>query len=464
MARSRNRLLRIVSRARAAFANVAKHISYPYLLCAATVLVLVSRLPWLSNGYGRDPDAYRVVSVARTILNDGVYEASRLPGYPVHEYLVALTAGANGPVVPNGLTALFSCAAFVFLSLILRVHQIRHHLLMAFAFALTPVVYINSVVTMDYMIALALSLGGVYFGIVGRPIIAGVMVGLSIGSRITAAAILPPLVLWMMLEAGTFRPSRRIVQLCLTATAVAVVCFFPVIHRYGLAFLTYSDSVPYPTQQEFWRKVIVGVGGDVGVVSLLVLVSTLPFVLARRWPAVTQRDRNTLAMCFGMIVIYFALFIRLPHEAAYLIPAVPFVAVVVALVLPWRLSVALALLMLPSSFVSLGPNGRPYLAGPILVDYWARQASSREMTSILQAAQRLPMGSVLVAGWKLPQLMIERAENDKPVCVYGLSDAQYRDYVAAGGRIYFLEGMNDFNMQTTGFDIASAGGTRLDPE
>ena len=140
-------------------------------LALAGLAVLLTRLPWIGSGYGSDPDGYRVVISARQIAHSGVYEASRLPGYPAYEYLTALSAAAP-PWVSNAVTALFSVAAFVFFALIMRELGVRGYLLMALAFAMTPVIYVSSCCTMDYIPALA-----------GQPAAGGAAAGLAVRRR-----------------------------------------------------------------------------------------------------------------------------------------------------------------------------------------------------------------------------------------------------------------------------------------
>jgi hypothetical protein len=112
-------------------------------LALAAVAVLATRLPWIGSGYGSDPDGYRVVIVARQIARSGLYEASRLPGFPAYEYLTALSAW-SAPWVSNLVTALFSVASFVLFAVIARELGVRRYVLIALAFAMTPVVYLSS--------------------------------------------------------------------------------------------------------------------------------------------------------------------------------------------------------------------------------------------------------------------------------------------------------------------------------
>ncbi len=57
--------------------------------------ILISRFPFIEYGYGIDPDAWRVASVANTIYTTRDYVASRLPGYPVQEITYALLPFKN---------------------------------------------------------------------------------------------------------------------------------------------------------------------------------------------------------------------------------------------------------------------------------------------------------------------------------------------------------------------------------
>ena len=83
------------------------------------IFVLLTRIPFLSHGYGIDGDSWSVAITANNIHNSGIYEASRFPGYPVHEYLGSIFVKA-GPSGLNALTAIFSCIAVLFFALTLR--------------------------------------------------------------------------------------------------------------------------------------------------------------------------------------------------------------------------------------------------------------------------------------------------------------------------------------------------------
>src|SRR3954451_14754050 len=50
----------------------------------------LARLPYINEGYGTDPDAWRVVMTAQHLWDKGQYFPSRLPGNPLHEFVVTL--------------------------------------------------------------------------------------------------------------------------------------------------------------------------------------------------------------------------------------------------------------------------------------------------------------------------------------------------------------------------------------
>ncbi len=122
------------------------------------VVVFLSRVPFLRNGLGTDPDAWRVANTARSIALSGMYSYSRPPGYPFQEIFYSLMWNAS-PILFNAVSAIFSVVAFVFFALILSRINCRRPIFGAMALVFIPVVFINSTTSMDYVWALAFILG-----------------------------------------------------------------------------------------------------------------------------------------------------------------------------------------------------------------------------------------------------------------------------------------------------------------
>ena len=132
-----------------------------FFLC---VTVFISRLPFLSAGFGSEEDAWLLPLTAKSIALNGSYEMSRAPGHPLQELLYALMYN-NGlsAFATNLISAIASVIAAVFFALALQNLNFKHYLFAAFAFAFTPAIFIASTYTIDYIPAIAFVMGSFYF-------------------------------------------------------------------------------------------------------------------------------------------------------------------------------------------------------------------------------------------------------------------------------------------------------------
>jgi hypothetical protein len=433
------------------------------VLALAAAAVLLTRLPWIGTGYGSDPDGYRVVVAARHIARTGVYEASRLPGYPLYEYLTALSASAS-PWVSNAVTALLSVAAFICFALVARELGVRRYLLIALAFAMTPVIYVNSCCTMDYIPAVAGQLAATYAVLRRRPVLAGVLLGLAVGCRITAGALALPLCLWMLL----MPPPRPAVRACLafgiTLLAVSVLVFVPVWRRYGADFFVFYDNGWYPPLDVVAARALPLVWGPLGLVALLALLCTAPAYhgFMRRSLAV-PRTRSALALAVVAVGLYLIAFLRLPDEAGYLVPAVPFVLLSMALLTPPWAAGALSVALMLSSWIGW-THARPSLDGPIVEDHLVRESQQRSTAAVIDAVARLPGRATIVSGWVMPRIRLALdAEREGPhqfiYLVESLGD--YQHYVAEGWDLYYLPGVDLYESQAHELELAELGAREL---
>ena len=69
-------------------------------------MLVISRLPFLWLGYGEDPDTWRVARSASTLWESGLYETSRMPGYPLHEIISSPIIGIGGAPLSNAFALL----------------------------------------------------------------------------------------------------------------------------------------------------------------------------------------------------------------------------------------------------------------------------------------------------------------------------------------------------------------------
>lgn len=273
------------------------------------------RAPLIDYGHGTDPDAWRVALTAHHLLDTGDYFPSRLPGNPLHELVITLLI-PGGWIATNLGTAAVSLAGVYLFARIVKLHALPEPALLVTAFAFTPLLLINSVATMDYMWALTAILGAYYSQQTGRPIWAGISLGLAIGFRLQSFIVWLPLA-YLMWRSGR---TRQIAPMSTAAAGVSLLAFAPVLAVYGLEFLNYYDApVGYENVLRLLGKEALGIIGALAVL--------LGLLLSWRRLRNLFRDLRNDALVGAwllLIVLYFASFSRLPHEVAYLIPVFPF--------------------------------------------------------------------------------------------------------------------------------------------
>lgn len=320
------------------------------------VVVLVTRLPFLGPGYGIDPDAWRMARAAKAIAESGVYVASRMPGHPPHEYALSVMADASAADLIL-LTAAVSAVAAVLFWLLLRHFRVQDSFLAVLAFALTPVVYIESVELLDYVWSQACVLGGMYLLLLGKRRLAGILLGVAIGFGITIALMALPFALMAAsTAAGGANGRSRVLaasETVIPAVIVAVLCFIPPFLRYGPEFLRIPEMNPHSVFVAGWMA-SVGVFGIPG--SVLVVVAAgfaIRNGLLHKPVAVSMRDRPQpliVLAWLSVLVLYALFYLRIRGEPSKLIPIVPFLILLLARYTGRTLFVATCVALPLSSF------------------------------------------------------------------------------------------------------------------
>ena len=242
--------------------------NFNFQLIVFTLIVFISRLPFLNAGYGTEEDSWGIAVAAHNTMASGIFEASRLPGHPVQELIYSAIWGA-GPLVFNLLSAVFSTIAVMFFVLFLKTLGFKKYFLAGLAFAFTPVVYIASTYTIDYMWTCALIFISLYFLIKQRIGLAAIILGLAIGCRITSVVLLLPFSIILLDFKIPYFNIKKILLLWLSTTVIGILCYLPVIDVYGINFFTYSDQFPYPTLEKVFYKASFGVWGLLGILAIL---------------------------------------------------------------------------------------------------------------------------------------------------------------------------------------------------
>ena len=435
------------------------------LFAAVFLTVLLVRLPFLDNGFGRDGDAWRVALVADGIARGAGYEASRLPGYPVHEYVCAMLIG-YGWLATNFATAFMGSISAAFLALVLLRLGTRPALSAAgaLAYAFTPTTFINGVSTVDYPFAMAFVLAAVYFALGGRAILAGVLLGFAVGSRLPSLMFLP--VLWLVLVHAQGRLHlASSAKLAATALVTAVILWIPVVSRYGAGFFTFYQ-VGYPPLSDVLYKMTVDTWGRTGLVSLALGFGALSYrrIKGCRMPTAASLSSKPLALAFLIgISLPVAQFLKLPMESGYLMPAVAFLVLLFATQLPTQAFATCSTLLVLSSWITPGPSGIG--RGVIFVDYELRGKEMAFARSVLKTASQSPEGATIVAGeWK-PQLLWLKKNDLSDLqsieVVYLASPRDANRIFHKPGPVYLLPHVQNFNIAVHGVNLESMGAKAL---
>jgi len=289
----------------------------PLTFAVLAITFITSRLPWIDRGYGTDPDAWRVALTAQYLRDTGDYYPSRLPGYPLHEFVTAgIGMARDGWIWTNLSTVLISLVGvYIFASLAKKL-ELPNRGVLTLGFAFAPLLWINSAMTMDYMWALTFLMGAYLSLLYGQTQLGGLSLGMAAGFRLTSLYLLP--IFWIYLWRKKQRGEIR--QLTFTTFAVTLAAYTLVLMSYGLNFLNFFDQKVL--LEEFVKRLGKDGLGIIGVTVLVVAV-VLSLPRLRSFPRDLRHNSDVL-LWSAVIGIFFLSYTRLPHEIAYLIPLFPF--------------------------------------------------------------------------------------------------------------------------------------------
>lgn len=472
------------------------------IFLAVFALVFVSRLPFLGAGYGWDSDAWRLAADARAIAETGRYAASRFPGYPVPELGLSLLwrAGLGGPWFLNGTSALMAALGAGLFALVLRrlgardaVFAAPDAVLGALALASTPALYVMSTSSLDYAWAFGASLAALYFSLERRALPAALCLGLAIGCRIPTLAMVAPCGFLLAAPESPGAPARgdrRLLAFLGLTLIVGAACYLPALQASGTGFLRYYDH-GYPSATLVVKKATLDLFGALGSAAVAggALVALAGAVGRRRAPSRTRAAALPWAgpgIALGLLATLLP-FLSLPYKAAYAIPVLPFVVILLARGLTPRFFRIFCVALLVSPWVlhfhETGkiddpPPSRPHLVidrgghrfvvdllrGSVPADYGRRLADMRYVGNAIARARALPGESVVVATDWLAQIRL-RLGGDAlggTHFVYLLSRGELESLRRRGVPVYYLAGGDDENRQWQGVGLREFGARPLD--
>jgi len=440
------------------------------------ILVLVSRFPFLSAGYGVEEDSWGIALATFHTKLTGIYEPSRFPGHPVQELIYSALWG-YGPWLYNFLCAFFSAIATVFFALILQHLNFKHVFLAALAFAFVPVVYISSTYTIDFIWSEAFVLMSFYCLLRNRLIFTGMLLGLAVGCRITCGVMLLPYLLILWEQNNLKQNFISLIKIAIPMALVALIVFMPIIIQFGSSFFMYYDQFPYPPITKVIYKMTLGVFGVVGFLCLCFLMIRMVIKKEKRGELYgNSLPSKILMISYLIIILYCISYFRLPQKSGYMIPVIPFVIILFGYYLNAKQFRLLSFALIISSFIfSINLTdklrGATYsdlavifkisgqeiffdpITGPLLSDYSKRKQKIKYTEEVIQKSDSLNLKTVIIAGWWYNEIMVTsigKSENDHVIVEAYITEEKMKDYSSKGYKIVYLPEQNIFNDQMFG--------------
>lgn len=437
------------------------------------IIVFISRLPFISAGYGVEEDSWGIVLSNYDVLRTGIYEPSRFPGHPVQE-LIYLALMGTGPAVLNGLCAFFSAIATVFFALILQHLKFKNFFPASLAFAFVPVFYISSTYTIDFAWTEAFVLISLYYVLKEKFVAAGIFLGLAIGCRITSGAMILPFMFMFWQENNLKENLRRFLKIILPMLLVVIVAFIPLFYQFGTSFFMYYDQFPYPPITKVLYKMTFGVFGVVGMISIIaafLIILFQKFRPASGWVFENVAEKKIITASLIVVILYLISYFRLPQKSGYMIPVIPFLIILTGYYLKERIFVLFCYSFIISSFIfginltdkyrgaqfskyalTFMVSGQeiyldPFI-GPIFSDYSKRLQKMKFTDEVISKAAKINHKTVIIAGWWYNEIMVTlvgKQANDLVIFEDYVGEEEMRKYISEGYEISYLPEQNIYN-------------------
>jgi hypothetical protein len=272
-------------------------------------------LPLLLLGFGSDYDAWRVAQTADTLWRTGVYTPSRSLGFPLYELLVTPLIASGGWLAGNALSLLAGALIFLALHRLARRGHFQQPLQVIATLLFLPIFYKNATVTMDYLPALATLLWAYLCLQESRFDCAALLVGLSTGLRPTAILFMLPM-LWFIRQ--TTHDWRRLFRALTLSLLAALLAYSPVLLAEGFGMPT---PAPRSSLLQHFGLVVFHALRFFGVAQTLLLIPLLLFGGRRQRVAGLPAGFGSFHLL--NLGVWLALFLLLPDEPEYLLPALP---------------------------------------------------------------------------------------------------------------------------------------------
>jgi len=342
-----------------------------------TAAILLATIPRLIINYGMDGDATRSALAAENLFRTGSYLPSRLPGNPLFEYMLSLIVPWSGHFGSNLSVFFFYILSLWAFSILANTRKSAG--LLKVTYALTPAILLNSATTMDYIPGLAFLLLALVCVSKFHPFWGSILLGISIGFRISNALFALPLAMFQLKRLK----KRKVSLYFLLSILVGLAFYIPILNKSGLSAFSIAESAPEPITylvHTTYRSLMLF--GPVATAGIAIIVFLNRKNIRSSFKTSLEENPPWLLLEISSVILFTVLFLYHSDETAYLLPAVPFVLLLLSRWLPKAQLMIAACLILSFSLVSVelkgGQSGRRSLTfrlshGCLVKDYLERK-------------------------------------------------------------------------------------------
>lgn len=319
------------------------------------LLALCIYLPFLFLGYGSDYDSYNVVWAGKNFVETLDYVPSRVPGFFIYESLTFFFNWIGGSMLTNLASAGMSLLILKHFMQFSKENQVPHYRLLTLILMVQPYYLVNSTCTMDYLFAFGFAFWGLMKMRDRKFIVAGVLMALGIGSRLTTGLVVAVFYLWVFF---TQKGDRGKLILGGVITACLTVLFY--VPSLDFAEWNLGYVSPSVGTQVFWTPML-RIGRWVyktiyfwSPPVIFLLAWGVVRLLAKRAKWKQIPDKSVLIASAAMILVIQSFYLYIPTEPAYMIPTILFWLILMGVAFSDRKKVLVVLLVLVvlSNFVS----------------------------------------------------------------------------------------------------------------
>jgi hypothetical protein len=276
-----------------------------------------------------------------------------------------------------------------------------------------------------------------------------------------------PFAVWHFLE---YRSFKDVFLMGMVTLITALCCFIPVWNTYGSGFFTYYEYFPYPP---FLKNIYKGTVGAWGLIGFAGIAVGMMLVFINCFKISWQKQKKKLPLillCIISIALYTYSFLKIPQKTAFVLPMVPFVILLFALLLRRRQFYTVTASLVISCFflgvnlddpirgsqssalsyrtsISESPVAFDLLSGIVIADHSKRKQKMDYAASITNRLARENQKTTIIAGWWQNELRFYSLEKSNPLVsyLYYADENELRDSLKSGNKIYYLPEQDFYN-------------------